>query len=116
MVKGQTDPNSGEYLPPFGVMNDEDGLYKKYRTSDTVLDAMYLMKANAPLNTEMYSYAQVQMTSGKLKFLIDEQEAKTKLMETRSGQQMTPEKRNLYLRPFVQTSILREQLLRNLAA
>jgi len=46
---------------------------------------MYLMKANAPLNTEMYSYAQVQMTSGKLKFLIDEQEAKTKLMSTRTG-------------------------------
>ena len=51
------------------------------------------------------------MSSGKIKFLIDEAEAKAKLMETKQGQNMTPDKRNEYLKPFVLTTILREQML-----
>jgi hypothetical protein len=73
--------------------------------------ALYLIKANAPINTEAYSYAQTQMSSGKIKFLIDEASAKTKLMSTKLGQNMDLDKRNEYLMPFVQTSILREQML-----
>jgi hypothetical protein len=32
-------------------------------------------------------------------------------METRAGQNMSPEQRNAYLKPYVQTSILKEQLV-----
>lgn len=56
------------------------------------------------------------MSSGKIKFLIDETEAKAKLMETKQGQNMTVDKRNDYLKPFVLTTILREQMLEDLAA
>ena len=111
MVKTQIDPETGDILPPFGVMNDEDGLYRKFKTPDTVQDALYLIKANAPFNTEAYSYAQVQMASGRIHFLIDEATAKAKLLSTKVGQNMSPEERNDYLRPYVQTSILREQIL-----
>lgn len=111
MVKPQTDPGTGEVFPSFGVLNDDEGLYRKYKTIDTVADAMYLIKANAPINTEAYSYAQVQMASGRIKFLIDEAAAKVKLMSTRHGQNMNADERNEYLKPFVQTSILREQIL-----
>ena len=51
------------------------------------------------------------MSSGKVKFLIDEQAAKTKLMSTKQGQNFNADQRNDYLRPFVHTSILREQML-----
>ena len=51
------------------------------------------------------------MSSGKLKFLIDETTAKLKLMETKMGQAMTPEKRAEYLMPFTLTTSLREQML-----
>lgn len=71
---------------------------------------MYIMKANAPLNTEMYSYCQTQMQHGKVKFLIDDSVAKNKLMAQAQGKKMTPEKRAEYLLPFVQTNILREQM------
>jgi len=47
------------------------------------------------------------MYSGKIRFLIDESLAKTKLMSTKLGQNMTVDQRNEYLRPFTQTSILR---------
>ena len=59
MVKSQHDPETGDTLPSFGVINDEEGLYKKYKTRDTVQDAMYLIKANMPFNTEAYSNAQI---------------------------------------------------------
>lgn len=111
MVLSQVDPETNDVLPPFGVENDEDGKYKKMRTPDTELDAMYLIKANAPINTEAYSYAQTQMSSGKVKFLIDEAQAKSKLMTTKVGQNMSVDQRNEYLKPFTLTSILREQML-----
>lgn len=113
MVKSQIDPKTGETLPPFGVSNDTEGLYKKYRTPDTELDAMFLIKANAPINTEAHTYVQTQLSSGKIKFLIDERQAKIKLMETRMGQSMTPDQRAEKLRPFTLTTVLREQMLYN---
>ena len=111
MVKAQMDPESGEVLPDFGVINDDEGFYKKFRTGNTELDAMYLVKANAPINTEAYVYCQSQMNSGKIKFLIDEQQARVKLMSTKVGQNMSQDKRNEYLQPFRMTSILRQQML-----
>ncbi len=110
MVKGQEDVD-GTYFPPFGVDNDEEGFYKKFRTDDMEKDALYLIKANAPINTEAHTYVQTQLFSGKIKFLIDEQAAKNKLMGTKAGQTMDPNKRADYLKPFVHTSILREQML-----
>ena len=111
MVKSQLDPESGEVLPDFGVENDEEGFYKRFRTSDTEQEAMYLVKANAPINTEAHSYVQTQLSSGKIKFLIDENQAKVKLMQTKVGQNMDNDKRAEYLKPFTLTTILREQML-----
>ncbi len=111
LVKTQ-DTEDGQYLAPFGVFNtDEYPEYKKFITPDTVRDILFLIKANAPINTEAYSYAQTQMFSGKIRFLIDEGLAKTKLMSTKQGQNMNIDERNEYLRPFILTSILKEQML-----
>ena len=111
MVKSQIDPETGEYLPDFGVENDDEGFYKKFKTVETETDAMYLIKANAPINTEAHTYVQTQLASGKIKFLIDENQAKLKLMSTKVGQGMDADKRAEYLRPFTLTTILREQML-----
>ena len=111
MVKQQIDPETGDVLPDFGVENDEENFYKKFKTSETEEEAMYLVKANAPINTEVYTYVQTQMSSGKIKFLIDEVQAKTKLMGTKAGQAMDATKRAEYLKPFTLTTILREQML-----
>lgn len=111
MVKDQLDPETGEILPNFGVENDDDNTYKKFRTAETEIDAMYLIKANAPINTEAHTYVQTQLSSGKIKFLIDENQAKVKLMSTKMGQNMDNDKRADYLKPFTATTILREQML-----
>lgn len=111
MVKSQIDPETGELLPDFGVDNDDEGFYKQFKTGETELDAMFLIKANAPINTEAHSYVQTQLSSGKIKFLIDENQAKVKLMSTKKGQAMDNDKRAEYLKPFTLTTILREQML-----
>ena len=115
MTKSQIDSETGEILFPFGVSGgtSEDILepYKKIKGADIENDAMYLIKANAPINTEAHTYVQTQIGSGKVKFLIDENQAKVKLMSTKVGQNMTPEKRGEELYPFTQTTILKEQML-----
>ena len=98
-------------MPNFGVSNDEENFYKQFRTADTEIDAMYLIKANAPINTEAHRYVQTQLSSGKIKFLLDENQAKVKLISTKMGQQMDNDKRADYLKPFTLTTILREQML-----
>lgn len=110
MVKSQEDEN-GDYYPDFGVENDDEGYYKKYRTNNTEYDAMYIVKANAPINTECHTIAQTTLSSGKIRFLIDEKTAREKLLTTAKGQKMTPEERADYLKPFTLTSILREEML-----
>lgn len=111
MIKPQINPDTGDSFPDFGIYNDEEGYYKKYRTSSCEQDAIYIIKANAPINTEAHANARTQLSSGKVKLLVDERVAKTKLMGTKIGQNMSPEDRAEYLKPFTLTSILKEEAL-----
>jgi hypothetical protein len=74
-------------------------------------DAMYIIKANATVNTAAHTIAKSQMESGKVKFLIGDIEAKNKLLGTKLGQSMKPEARNEYLKPYVLTSMLKDEML-----
>lgn len=115
MVKPSLDPETGDVLPDFGVYGatfegwQEE--YKRFRSPDCEDDAMYLIKANAPINTEAHSNTQVQLSSGKVKLLIDEKIAKIKLLGTAKGQKMTPEERKIFLMPFTLTSVLRDEMM-----
>ena len=111
MVKDQVDPETQEILPNLGVINDDEGIYKRFRTNMTELDALYIIKANAPINTEAHVYAQTQISASNVKFLIDEMQAKSKLMTTKVGQNMSAARKAEYLRPYILTSILREEML-----
>ena len=110
-VKSQIDPDTGDEYPDFGIYNDDEGYYKKYKTPNTIQDALYIIKANAPINTEAHANAQAQLNAGRVKFLIDERVAKQKLIGTAKGQKMTPEERSDYLKPFTLTSILKEEMM-----
>ena len=114
MTKAQIDPQTGDELPPFGVQGgtaqDTIDLYKKIRGPEVEENALYLIKANAPINTQAYSYAKTQMSSGRIKMLIDETQAKNKLMSTKVGQNMSPDQRAEYLMPFVLTDALKAQI------
>ena len=115
MVKPQINLDTSEVIPDFGVyggtQEDAQQEYKVYKTPNTELDAMYLMKANGPVNTEAHSIIQSVINSGKIKFLIDERTAKEKLLTTKVGQNMTTDARKDYLKPFTLTTSLREEIM-----
>ncbi len=115
LVKPQIDPDTNEIFPDFGVYSgtkvDVEQDYKKYRTANCEQDALFIMMANAPVNNEAHANAQAQLSSGKVKMLIDERVAKTKLLGTVKGNNMKPEERAEYLKPFTLTSILKEEMM-----
>lgn len=112
LVIDQDDPDTGEPLGALGVYNDDEGTYKKFLNNAAYPfpNSLYLMKANATINTELYSYCQTQMGSGKIRFLIDENTAKNKLMAQAQSKKMSRSKRAAYLQPYVLTSILEDQM------
>lgn len=110
LVTDQEDPETGELLAGWGVINDEDRRYRDLQTEHTIHDAMYIMKANVVLNSEMYSYCQAEMRNGRLKFLIDDNVAKNKLLSTDVGKKMSPLERAERLKPFFETTMLKSQM------
>ena len=114
LVIGHEDPETGEYLPPLGIeggtYENAGQEYKKFKTDDTIKDAVFIIKANAPINTEAHSYLKTQIDSRKIRFLIEERDARIKLMETKVGQNLTPDERNEKLMPFQLTDNLKTQL------
>lgn len=115
LVLGQEDPKTGEYYPPFGVLGgtyeNAGQEYKKYKTEDTIKDVLYIVKANSPMNTEAYAYLKTQLNNRRIKFLIEEREAKLKLQETKVGQNMSVEERAERLLPYQLTDNLKSQMM-----
>lgn len=110
LVVDSNDPDTGEVLYGWGVINDEDRKYKDTITENSIYNALYIMKANQVLNSEMYAYCKNQITNGRMRFLIDENIAKNKLLEQAQGKKMSAVQRAEYLMPYSQTSILRDQM------
>lgn len=110
MVKPHVSYETGDTLKDFGVYNDTENFYKKFQTPKCEHDAIYIIKANATINTEAHVTFQSDLNSGKLKFLIDERVARDELLQTKRGQVMSPEERADFLKPFTLTSLLQEEL------
>jgi hypothetical protein len=107
LVQDNIDPDTGETLYNWGVINDDDGKYRMFRTQDTVPNAMYLMKANQAINSELYAYCKDQMDNNRVRFLITSEDAKKRIADKK----MPPQKREEYLIPYVMTDILFEQMM-----
>lgn len=110
MVKGQKDSDGNEY-PPMGIINDEEDRYKEFITPLTIKNVIYMIKANGPLNNEIFTYAKAIIGTKNLKLLISEDIAKVNLEKTKAGREMSPSERNQYLLPYNLTTILKIQLL-----
>jgi hypothetical protein len=108
LVKENIDSVTGEVFPPFSVTNDEE--YDKYKTKNS-LPLLHNIKANQH-NTGLISVNCLsQISSGKVKFLIDEMTAKAKMLAHKSGQKLSGQKLAEYIAPFVLTSIMKEQMM-----
>ena len=106
MIKPQYD-EMGNYLPAYGFINDEN--YKVIQPKDAP-KILYGIKANNQLNSKIHGNCYSRLTSGLVRFLIKEQEAKSSLLATKKGQKMTVEQRVIRLMPHEMTTKLFEEM------
>lgn len=102
MVRDNVD-ESGNFYPALGVMNDNDYINKQPREANKVI---FVIKLNPGLNSEIHSTCFAEIMSGKVRFLIKDQEAKQKLLATKVGSKLPPEQRIARLLPYEMTSRL----------
>lgn len=112
LVLPTEDPDTGATYPGWGVYNDDpvEPRYKQFETDTTIKNVMYAMKANNSINTDLYSYCHNELQAGRLRFLIDENERKSKMDTQTTKQKLGTAARNRALEPYVRTSALREQM------
>lgn len=108
LIKRNIDDETGEVFVPFSVTNDSE--YDKYKTKDS-LPLLYNIKAQSHGAGNISVNCLSQISSGKVKFLVDEMSAKSKLLGTKNGQKLGSEEVAKYLSPFVLTSIMKEQMM-----
>lgn len=106
MIRGQTD-EFGEYYPPYGFVNDD--VYRRTQPKEAI-QILWGIKANGPLNSKIHGNAYSRISSGMVRFLIKEQEAKNILLSTKQGQKMPMEKRIMRLMPHEMTTKLFEEM------
>lgn len=97
----------GEYYPAYGFFNDDE--YKKTQPKDAIC-ILYSLKASGPLKSKIHGNCYSRISSGMVRFLIREQEAKSALLATKQGQQMSIEKRIQRLMPHEMTTKLFEEM------
>lgn len=106
MTRQQTDEFGQVYLA-YGFKNDDE--YRKTQPKDAPC-ILYGIKANGPLNSKIHGNAYARLSSGSIRFLIKEQEAKNALMSTKQGQKMTVQQRVKRLMPHEMTTKLFEEM------
>ena len=106
MIKPQYD-EMGNYYPPYAFTNDEN--YYAIQPKDAQ-KLLFGIKANGPLNSKIHGNAYARISSGMVRFLIKEQEAKNALMSTQIGQKMSVYKRVERLLPHETTTKLFEEM------
>lgn len=100
--------DQGELFVPFNVTNDDD--YNKYKT-DKSLPLLYNVKANSSNASQIHVNCLSQISSGRVKFLIDEMTAKAKLLSNKKNKDMPSEEVAKFLAPFITTSIMKDEML-----
>lgn len=104
----------GVLYPPLASMNDEE--YSKYPGQKI----LYVLKANASLNSKIHSNCFSQIANGHIRFLVKEQEAKSKLLATKKGAKMRALDKLARLTPHIETTKLFDEIcnlrLRNTGA
>ena len=106
MIKVQVDEQGIEW-PAYGFFNNDD--YRKIQPPNAP-QILYSLKANGPLNSKIHSNVYTRLSSGMIRFLISEQEARAALLATKVGQKMTTEERIKRLMPHELTTKLFDEM------
>lgn len=106
LIRQQVDEH-GEVYEPLGFKNDDEYLKIQPPGAPRLL---YGIKANGSLNSKIHSNAYSRLNGGLVRFLIKDQEAKSALLSTKSGQKMSVVQRIKRLMPHEMTTKLFEEM------
>lgn len=98
--------SDGITYPPLYVMND----VANYPYPANSTPVIYNIKANASLNSDIYSNLYIQINNGGVQLLANEKIAKDKLLSTKTGQKMSYYAREKFLLPYIMTSRLIDEI------
>ena len=107
MVRPTVDGTTGVTYPPYGSFNDDS--YLKIQPKDCA-KIIYVIKANNTLDGKIHGNCYSRLTSGLVQFLVNERVAKNKLMEHKSYNNLSLNKKVLRLMPHELTSDLFEEM------
>jgi len=108
MVKESHDTITGEVFMPYVPYNLPE--YNEYQTNKSE-NIIHAIKGDPEVNANIYSNMLNQFNSGKIQMLIDDKIAKDNLMATEEGRRMSGEEKAMALRPFILTSILKDEMM-----
>lgn len=112
LVLPTVDRHTKKEYPAFGVVNDEKGLYKNLDITDNVEEnIIWMIKANSDLNAEGYTNLLSQMDSKRMRFLINERDANSRVEELSATKGKTQMQKQQLLLPYMQTTILKDELM-----
>lgn len=105
MIESQG-PNDGLPYPAWNIQNIKQ--YDQYAVDQKIgaPSKIHIIKTNqhsaGTIHTEAYS----QLFSGKVRLLVDEKEAKSKLLDMQKGRKMGLQERLRYMEPYKHTTLL----------
>jgi hypothetical protein len=99
-------PDSGLSYPAWNIQNIKE--YSQYAQDQKVgaPPKIHIIKTNQHSAGTIHSNAYAELFSGRVKLLVDEKEAKDKLLELQKGQKMGFQERLRYIEPYKNTSLL----------
>ena len=106
MIKPHYD-EMGQFYPAYAFSNDENYYPIQPKDAEKIL---YGIKANGPLNSKIHGNAYARLNSGMVRFLIKEQEAKSALLATKTGQKMSVYQRVERILPHEMTTKLFDEM------
>lgn len=106
MVKPSID-EFGSYYPAYCSFNDDVYDKRMYPDGKPII---YVLKAGTSLNSKIHANCYTYITSGRVKFLVKEQEIKNRLFSSEKGRKMKPEERIKRIMPHELTTKLFEEM------
>lgn len=107
LVQETVDVENGKVYPGYSTINLDSHSLKMYPNT---IPLIYGIKAGATTQPLIDSNCYTKVFSGKVKFLVKEQDIKTRLMESKAGQSMKIEKRVARLMPHEMTTRLFDEM------
>ena len=108
MVVPSIDSKTGIVYPPIYVNNDKENYPVPPGEQKNAI--IYNIKANAAMNSEIYSNLYIQINGGFVGLLANERIVKEKLLATKKGQRMNYLAREKFLLPYIMTSRLIDEI------